>query len=394
MSSLLIDYYNVIDTKNHNLLLDKIKVKIIPKKSKYKLGLILFISNKEFDIFDNLNNGDEKIKYLNDENFIKSIEDFTYILHDYKICEILYPVKKIKLCISTIEYYLHDVEHIKITLHIKDVNIILEHANFFFGKPYIKDSKMYITRTKNDTNIYYNNIKYILKEFNKKNNHCTILAKIGEDTLKTFKEYSECGGFTKNKNGTTTQKEIAGNMVVSYVDKQLIHILDINKDSIIYGTDCGVDIVDGLYNFHSHPKDTYKKFNVKLGFPSAQDYIGFLIGYIEDNTIIHFVVTLEGIYIISISIELLDRNKKFNIDVICKFIENNYKINATDTEKYNVTQYINYIKNIKYKKYRLFDINFLDWNEQNKILKIPYNKINNNCISCQKTKDLYEKNLI
>ena len=181
-------------------------------------------------------------------------------------------------------------------------------------------------------------------------------------------------------------------MVVSYIDKKLIHILDINKDSIIYGTDCGVDIVDGLYNFHSHPNDTYKKFNVKLGFPSAQDYIGFLIGYIDDDTIIHFVVTLEGIYIISISIELLDRNKKFNIDVICKFIENNYKINYI--EKYNITKYINYIKTIKYKNYRLFDINFLDWNEKNKILKIPYNKKNNNCISCQKTKDLYEKNLI
>ena len=399
MSVLLIDYSKIIDKKNHYLLLEKLNDKLneknIPTNTKYNLGLILFISDFEFKIFDNLPKGDEKYNYLNNNNFIESIEDFTYILHDYKTCEILYPVKNINLCVENIEYYLNDVKNIKITLPIKNINIILEYAKNGFGKPYIKDSKMYINRTKNDNKVYYNNIQYILKEFNKKKNHCTIFAKIGEDTMTTFKEYCNTGGFTKNKNETTTQKEIAGNMFVSYIDKNLIHILDINKNSIIYGTDCGVDIVDGLFNFHSHPKDTYKKFNVKLGFPSAQDYIGFLIGYIEDDTIIHFVVTLEGIYVISISIKLLDKNKKFKIDDLSNFIENNYKI--YDKEK-TVKEYIEFIKKIKYtnkknKKYRLFDINFVDWEEKNKILEIPYNKINNNCISCPKTKEIYEKDL-
>ena len=56
-----------------------------------------------------------------------------------------------------------------------------------------------------------------------------------------------------------------------------------------------------MYNFHSHPRNAYKKYNVKLGWPSGQDYIGFLLASIEDGTIFHMVITIEGIYIITLT---------------------------------------------------------------------------------------------
>ena len=57
----------------------------------------------------------------------------------------------------------------------------------------------------------------------------------------------------------------------------------------------------GMYNFHSHPREAYETANVKFGWPSAQDYVGFLMAFLEDGTVMHLVTTIEGMYIMSMS---------------------------------------------------------------------------------------------
>ena len=104
--------------------------------------------------------------------------------------------------------------------------------------------------------------------------------------------FSKC---TLNKNKSCTQKEIAGSL--SLIQNKL----KLDKSSIIYGDEEGVPIVKSFYNFHSHPKEAYEKYNVKYAIPSSQDYIGYIHSVYKHNTRCHFIAAIEGVYIISMS---------------------------------------------------------------------------------------------
>ena len=68
-----------------------------------------------------------------------------------------------------------------------------------------------------------------------------------------------------------------------------------NPNSLISGIEEEVDAVLNRYNFHTHPREAYIRNNVVKGWPSAQDYLGFID--LDGNTIFHSVITLEGVYI-------------------------------------------------------------------------------------------------
>ena len=120
------------------------------------------------------------------------------------------------------------------------------------------------------------------------------IFKIDKHTVTQLKKspFSKC---TLNKNKSCTQKEIAGSL--SLIQNKL----KLDKSSIIYGDEEGVPIVKSFYNFHSHPKEAYEKYNVKYAIPSSQDYIGYIHSVYKHNTRCHFIAAIEGVYIISMS---------------------------------------------------------------------------------------------
>jgi len=120
------------------------------------------------------------------------------------------------------------------------------------------------------------------------------IFKIDKHTVTQLKKYpfSKC---TLNKNKSCTQKEIAGSLSL------IKNNLKLDKSSIIYGNEEGVPIVKSFYNFHSHPKEAYEKYNVKYAIPSSQDYIGYIHSVYKHNTRCHFIAAIEGVYIISMS---------------------------------------------------------------------------------------------
>ena len=166
-----------------------------------------------------------------------------------------------------------------------------------------------------------------------------------------------------------------------------VHNIEVNNSSIIHGKEFGVDIVTGLYNFHSHPINAYRKYNVKLGWPSAQDYIGFLLASKEDETIFHLVITLEGIYIISLTKEWVTK-KNLLTNKALKFIEKEYNFCYKDGN--TISWYLNKINHVKYKDYPIFVVQFLSWNNSTKIFTLHYDKIADNCFSHHSTKKLYK----
>ena len=274
---------------------------------------------------------------------------------------------------------------------MKNKKIIQKYTQSGFGKPYIC-SKTYgmkmikticLRREKGDNNDYSNKITDILFHDNFK--YCKILVKLERNTINKLKllcEETDLFG---------SQKEQAGNMVAIQKKNNKYYSIEINDKSVIKGTDVGVDIVSGLYNFHSHPRNAYKIYNVKLGWPSAQDYIGFFISIKEDSTIFHIVSTLEGIYIISLSKDWILKQNIFSEEIL-DFIEKKY--NFCYKEGNTIKWYLDKVNNIKYKDNIIFTIKYLHWENANTIFSITYSKLYNNCFTCDKIKKKIIYNII
>jgi hypothetical protein len=192
------------------------------------------------------------------------------------------------------------------------------------------------------------------------------------DQLKTL-SFSEP---TKNKDSSMTQKEHAGAMYVSGKNQDL-NVLDINQNKWIEGKEQGVPIVEALYNFHSHPEEAYITNKVDKAWPSAQDYIGFLLAVLEDNTILHIVVAIEGIYIISLSKYYAGNKDKLTPDV-ASFINGHF--NYCGKLDNSISWFIKNINTVKYKGHPLFITEFIPWKEVSKDFTIYHCKTNGKCM--------------
>jgi hypothetical protein len=231
--------------------------------------------------------------------------------------------------------------------------------------------------------------KSIRRKSKKKSNmissieYCTIKARLSDQTIIALRKLCE----EPEKNGQHNEKASSMRAIKGGTN---IYTIEINHDDMIKGDEVGVDIVPGLYNFHTHPRNAYKIYNVKLGWPSGQDYIGFLLAFVEDDTIFHIVATLEGIYIISIHKDWFV-NKKFT-EKIGDFINKNYTFSYKEGD--TIDGYLNKINNIKYNDSdRIFIVKFFPWEKADNVFTISYAKVYDKCFTCEKEKEKYKKQM-
>jgi hypothetical protein len=205
--------------------------------------------------------------------------------------------------------------------------------------------------------------------------NCKTKYALSEDTVKQLKTLSFSEP-TRNKDSSMTQKEHAGAMYVSGMSGD-VNVLDINQNKWIEGKEQGVAIVEALYNFHSHPEEAYITNKVNKAWPSAQDYIGFLLAVLEDNTILHIVVAIEGVYIISLSEYYAGNKDKLSPDV-AGFINSNF--NYCGKLDNSINWFIKNINTVKYKGHPLFITEFIPWDKATKDFTIYYCKTNGKCL--------------
>lgn len=217
--------------------------------------------------------------------------------------------------------------------------------------------------------------------------------------------------------GTATQKEKSGafKLKANSLSQDGIVIFDIipdRKRGFLNGTEIETQFANARYNFHTHPRETYGIFNVGIGFPSGQDYAGILsnIGYL----IFHCVITIEGIYIISLhhywatNFEnlklLLTKYKDYISETIGKpTIEGGMEVAKNFVEGYTAEQMGKmYAQNINTRtifppneknKTPIFSCTFLSWTEleNNTVIDIAYPKINDQCFAKEKSLKMYNK---
>lgn len=379
----------------------KLKEKIgSPHRLITKKQLVGIIFNFEDDIYLKNITKKNKNSIINSSAFIKNIKSFAFIvfLNNNK-CEII-----CNNCVyEDIKYVLEDIpktykQIISMDINSKNLyNILIENYKHKFNNPYIckvspisgynfKNYGISLIKTKSlekmDKNIIDNLISQI------KTTNCSLNFVIDYNTINYMRKLC-FSGFTKNKNNTITQKEIAGNLFINY--KNIIPSLELKESSLKVGQEQEIEINSTLYNFHSHPKEAYIKNNVRFAWPSAQDYNGFFSSVKEDNSILHIVLTLEGIYIISISKESLDSIDKIDVDDVSNFIENNLYYFEEINNK-SIQWYINIVNNIKYKRKTLFKVEYTEWdNIHNKIFNISSKKYVDNCFVVDKNMKLFSK---
>ena len=162
----------------------------------------------------------------------------------------------------------------------------------------------------------------------------------------------------------------------------MIFELSPDPKSVKIGDEEEVDAVWSRYNFHTHPKKAYENHGVVRGWPSSQDFVGFL--ELDNETIFHTVVTLEGIYIISLSSEWKGKLK----DINKKYISKHYDIDHESQITFD--QYIDKINAKKYKGSQLFDVIFLTWKKASETFPVYFAKTKDKCLATEEVFKMYK----
>jgi len=210
-----------------------------------------------------------------------------------------------------------------------------------------------------------NDIYYTLDQFLNHQNMCSLTMKLTTNTINYIKT------LPYEKNGAV-QNEIVGSFILSSITKnktcKFVYTLDVDTNSIKYGTEENVEAVNSKYNFHSHPEQAYIKYNVKNAWPSSDDCVAFIKTYIKFDTIFHIVVSIEGIYVISLGKHFIG---DYNINEVEKKVRKIYEV----SDKLSVDGYLKKIEACD-----LLVIQFVKWDSVNKPITINFPKNNDNCV--------------
>jgi len=263
----------------------------------------------------------------------------------------------------------------------KDINAFIKNG---FSNPFMKDDKLWLSRTNVIQDFSVTDAKNEVEHVSTATNGssaCQLTATFSKDAL-TFLKNSTKDGFTINKNGKETQKELSGELYVkgtTRIKGGIVYVIDVMKDSVRSGEEESVDVMPTRYNFHSHPMEAYVNNSVEKAWPSLTDYLGII--HLGKNTIFHCVATLEGLYVVSFGqywgsrIEEIDKT----------FVKNNFKINQRTP--WTPLEYTQKMNGILHKGNPIFEVKFFEWGKV-KPFKVHFSesgKGSKTCITSEKT---------
>uniref|UniRef100_A0A6C0KQF0 Uncharacterized protein n=1 Tax=viral metagenome TaxID=1070528 RepID=A0A6C0KQF0_9ZZZZ len=209
-----------------------------------------------------------------------------------------------------------------------------------------------------------------------KGKYCTISLQLDRDSIDYLK-YVAKAGVTVGTRGKRSQKEVFGHfrIIKSELQKgEIIHTLKLDKDSIVYGTEDEISTTGSLYTFHSHPFNAYLLYKTKFGVPSASDYWAVYNLCKKANAIVHFVSSLEGLYVIS-CVPDSHLYKTGRPEDIKNLIWKKLKI-KNDNQVENLQKYIDSVNKIG-----LFKLMLLPWEDiENKDMTVSFTKIGKTCL--------------
>jgi hypothetical protein len=228
-------------------------------------------------------------------------------------------------------------------------------------------------------------IENYIKTENTKNINCSSFIVFDKYTINYLHGYTKKYKFSFEN--TIEQREISGKFLLRPInDKTLKVELDENFSGV--GGKEDVNAISTIASFHTHPLEAYQRYNVCIAWPSVDDLIAFFSIYLDGYGIFHVVSTLEGLYIVTISDEMLKKDindLRKDYLTIEKFIKENYRFeypvcdikNKTSKNiwREKIEEYLAKTKNLPY-----FNIKFREWNDLKSPIEINYKRDNGNCL--------------
>ena len=320
-----------------------------------KNNMIFVITDKS--LFNELEKTTDKKAFTSSLKFREGIEYHLCAIYDSKA-----GVIKIEKC---------DSKYIKlfnesVSKFLKNVKIMVPYEEELikegFSNPSIcgRDGEVCLIRDPSSPKPKKDTVKldYAFITSHKSKKFCEIIIKIATESI----------DYLQHINKTSKSKEIFGRFNISKVDQhgsQIVYTLSIDRSSLTEGKDDEIDATPSIYNFHSHPEDAYKKYKVNYGPPSTQDYKSIYILATQYNTIVHFVSSLEGLYVVYLNPDNKVCDKKERELIIEKMRFDDAK---------SLSELKKYIKTIN--TYGLFSVRLIPWksSEFTKGIKISFSK--------------------
>lgn len=222
--------------------------------------------------------------------------------------------------------------------------------------------------------------------------NCNINFFLSEDSIYFLRQYTRKYKFMFNEK--QEQREISGKFSLFPISGNSV-LLYVKDDEVELGEKEQTGYINTIASFHTHPLEAYKKYKVCIAWPSIDDYVTFLSIYASGYGFFHIVSTMEGIYVVSISDELLKLSQEEiekNFEYYENFIRKNYgyPYPVCDLNKKNNSLISEYVEKINKKPY--FKIQFIKWNNKNMTFNIHYKRKSGNCFT--KDEQIRFKNLI
>lgn len=381
---------------------DSRKIKNLPKPThnnfKYSLALVLILPENIVNNLRALPLGHKRLDYTSTNEFLDSIHKYFFFEYDpnKKICLLEGQCDQyMPIILKASSLYFEPKTILWKSFNLHDKDNIEKYVEKGFHSPYITDRKPDKTKIEKSLALSRkniekdtNNIEHTLHKITditsqKDTNICNINIRLTKSAIKFLKS-TTISGKTRNPDGSKTQKEMSGELHVDHITKEdgkIIYVIDINRGSVRSGGEENVDVSATRYNFHSHPEEAYIRNSVQKGWPSVTDYLGY--HQLGENTILHCVATIEGLYVISFTRYWGNNLKKIEQ----RFIKNNFRIKQT--EKYTPIEYTEKINNIKYKGNPIFNVQFYPWDKAGDLINVYYPKSNVTCIPTQKIAHLH-----
>ena len=376
-SSILVDVKSIIKPSNLSLLTQYIGPIPITKKS---IGVILVLPKDQLVILKNKTTRKNRIQYMNDPEFVSSIIDFSYLVFDKNICSISdsNPTFMKHLLENTLRYLPNDMT-LECKIPVRSYSP-LAYKQYGFNVHSENDDYVVVRRL-ND--IPYKKIDYDLThdsdydDDNRNRLGCVFKARLSDAAAHYFKDFARRGS-TFNRNGSLSQKEIAGSLLVTKIDKNLVNYLDVDFTSMVKNGDAeNVTTKPTQITFHSHPIEAYKHHKVEIGTPSSTDYASILKVRDEFNLILHIVVALEGFYVVSCSPDLIESKQKITTEVV-QFAKKQM-VTKKDSGQ-SIDHHVSKINNVRFKgQIRLIEVQFIPWSTLNDVFEVVYEKKDGQC---------------
>lgn len=328
--------------------------------------LFLIIPEKDLIVLESMTKGQERLNYIDTVDILYSL--WTDIDMDKK---------EVSLGNCRPEYILQFIDAMRLNFE-EDFIIVSELQEnliqFGFESPTeCKKDKICVIKKNNSSKVdaeeTYRDIEFIKSQ--KSSDRCSIKLQINKKSVDFLKHIVRAG--VKEKKDGRHQREIFGSLSIvgNKKGKPVVYTLGIHMPSLQFGEKEQVDsAVPSLYTFHSHPYQAYIRNKTTMGFPSVSDFIATYLMY-EMGMIVHFVASMEGLYIVSVDIDSkhLQKSKRD----VKQFITKSYKVDRKKIK--NLDHYLKLINDIG-----LFNVRLISWESADTPFDVQFNKSDNKCI--------------